>query len=294
MAGNETPHEFHPVGCGRAEAPMLKSALTFLLGSVVVLAMTRIPAARGQALQVQVFEAAPAPAVNPADAAAAGDEDPRLAAIRSQFAPLLKVELSFANRVCHWTDEQRKAAIEVANAWLREFARENAKNNGRAIRGGVMMIAGNMPVAVNAGGAVPPVEKKLEEKLQGAMTEQQRADYDAERAKRDAFRTDATIDNIVAQMDQILNLTPEQRSKINDSLHENWDAGWAPPLELFVQMTEYVAAFPDEYVTPHLTPEQRTIWKGVQRISARGVFFGQGPFGRQSAVIDDIDIEEGQ
>jgi hypothetical protein len=239
------------------------------------------------------FPAAPAPAINPAAAADASqdDEDPQLVAIRQQFEPLMKTELSFANRVCQWTDAERIAAIVDARTWQRDFAREFIKNGGQRNRG-MMLVAGNRVVQRAVQGTQP--EKSLADALQSKMTDEQRTAYDAERTKRDVFRADATIDNIVAKMDQKLELTPKQRRQIRDALRKDWDEDWAPPLELFVQMAEYSPAFPDERVLAFLTIEQRALWQRVQKIQIQGAFFGRNMFGHEVPPINDVNLDEGQ
>jgi hypothetical protein len=236
--------------------------------------------------------AEPAPAINPAAAADAAqdDEDPQLVAIRQQFEPLMKTELSFANRVCQWTDAERIAAIAAAKSWQRDFAREFLKNGGQRNRG-MMLVAGNRVVQRAVQGTQP--EKSLADALRSEMTDEQRSAYDAERTKRDAFRADATIDNIVAKMDQKLELTPKQRRQIRDALREDWDEDWAPPLELFVQMGEYSPAFPDERVLAFLTNEQRGLWQRVQKIQIQGAFNGLNMFGNEVPPINDVNLDEG-
>ncbi len=223
--------------------------------------------------------------------AAQPGDDAHLAAIRTQFQPLLASELSFANRVCQWTAEERVAAIAAAHEWLDGFAAEYAKNNGARNRG-FMIMAGN--VAMPQGGNQLDAEHKLAVALQSTMNDEKRAIYVAECTKREDFRRDATIENIVSQMDQRLGLNAEQRRSIAGSLREKWSNDWSPPLELFVQMSEYAPAFPDELVTEFLSPTQALQWQRVQRISARGVNFGGGMLGGNVQPINDIDLNEGR
>jgi hypothetical protein len=239
----------------------------------------------------QLAAVAVARAIGP-DPDDAKDDDPRVVALRAQMEPLLKTELSFANRVCQWTDEQRIKSIGVAKAWLSDFARGNARNNAQ-LNGGFVIFAGGG----RGGGAnndVANSKSELAHALQNAMTGEQLADYQAERKKRNDFHTDATIANIVAQMDQRLQLTVDQRRKISESLRQKWRDEWAPPIQLFVQLPQYAPAFPDEHVLGHLSPEQRLAWQQVQKISARGMAFGEGMFGGRNEPIDDIDLTENQ
>lgn len=309
-----------------------KSAFCALV-VLAALAAIRLPVAHGQG-DILVIQAAPAPvaaaepvpaeaapAVDPADAIRAQiidrgapipptaaeeaaeeateeaaeegpeENDPQLVAIRQQFEPLMKTELSFANRVCQWTDAERIAAIAAAKSWQRDFAREFLKNGGQRNRG-MMIVAGNQ--VVQRGNQGPQPEKSLADALQSKMTDEQRAAYEAERTKRDAFRAGATIDNLVAKMDQKLELTPQQRRQIRESLREDWSEDWAPPLELFVQMAEYSPAFPDEKIVQFLTPEQRALWQRVRKLQVQGGFFGGNMFGNEVPPINDVDLNEGQ
>jgi hypothetical protein len=260
-----------------------------LLGAAFVAAPTIEPA-RGQYNVLDVVAPAPAAVI-----AEAGDDDPQVAAIRSQFEPMLKAELSFANRVCRWSDEQRVKAIAAARAWLQEFAREYAKNNGRAQAQMMVFVAGNGGGGFAAGGNQDEsVEKKVARAVCESMTDEQRTAYAAEAEKRHEFRKQAAIENLVAQLDQRLELTSTQREKLTESLSSRWKDDWAPPLEIFVQMANYIPAVPDEAVLPHLTAEQKALWQTVQRISVRGVQFGGGVFGGGNEMIDDIDLNEGQ
>jgi hypothetical protein len=302
-----------------AEAPAVAPvadavAPAVVAGDVVILEGAPMAAAVEAPVAINPADAQPAPAAQAAPAVAAPprrvvapmrirvrggqvlvaappDNDAQLAAIRNQFQPLLASELSFANRVCQWTAEERVAAIAAAQEWLTSFAAEYAKNNGARNRG-FMIMAGNMVMPQGENNL--DAEGKLAEALQEKMTDEHRAAYVAERAERVAFRRDATIENIVSQMDQRLGLTADQRRSISKSLRDKWSDDWSPPLELFVQMSEYAPAFPDELVMQFLNPAQTQQWQRVQRISARGVNFGGGMLGGNVQPINDVDLNEGQ
>jgi hypothetical protein len=238
---------------------------------------------------VDVAIAAPFPA--PVAAGGDADEDARLAPIRAQYEPLLKSELSFANRICGWSDEQRRAAIKEGVAWLTEFARKQIADQN-PVRAGMLAFVGlGRPKRVAADPAAE-AEQQIAELIARQLTDEQRASYKAEHDKREAFRKQAVIDNLIAKLDEKLDLTAQQRRKLSTTLEARWNEDWAPQLEIFVHMGEYVPQIPDEYVIPHLTAEQKKLWNGLQKVSfGRGVNFGQDLF---PGGVGDIDLSEAQ
>jgi hypothetical protein len=225
----------------------------------------------------------------PADGAPVEDEDARLAPFRTQYLPLVRRELTFANRVCDWTDEQRQTAVEAGRTWLEAFIRTQVGH--QQVNQGMMIFmngGGRMAVQQNAAAAA---EVELVAAIRETLDAQQQEIYDAELKERRAYRKQTVIDNLVAQLDERLNLTAQQREQLGRSLHVRWDEAWAPPLEIFVRMSEYVPVVPDEAITPHLTPEQRQLWAGLQKVSfAGGVNFGQELF-PADVGFDEFDLE---
>lgn len=222
------------------------------------------------------------------------EEDPRVAAIGAQFEPAVRAQLSFANRACQWTEEERKSAIAAAREWLRQYSVKVAKQNGQIQNGGLVLFAAGMAPRAQAANLGDEFEDQLVDMLRKAMSDEQRTRYDAELERRKTFLAEAVIENLVAQADQRLDLQPKQREQILQSLRNQWNAAWIPPLQMFVQMPQYIVAFPDEHIVPHLSPLQNQIWRGVQKISARGMMFGGGMFGGNEQMIDDVDLNEGR
>jgi hypothetical protein len=224
----------------------------------------------------------------PAEGAPVEDDEARLAPFRAQYLPLVRRELTFANRVCDWTDEQRQAAVEAGRTWLEAYIRTQVGH--QQVNQGMMIFmngGGRMAVQQNAGAAA---EDELVAAIRETLDAQQQELYDAELKERRAYRKQTVIDNLVAQFDERLNLTAQQREKLARSLHVRWDEGWAPPLEIFVRMSEYVPVVPDEAITPHLTPDQRKLWAGLQKVSfAGGVNFGQELF-PADVGFDEFDL----
>jgi hypothetical protein len=237
--------------------------------------------------QALVLDFAVAPAPMPAEGEV--DEEARLAPLRTQYTPLVQRELTFAGRVCEWTDEQRDKAVAAGRTWLEAYIRTQAGQQ-QANQGMMIFMNGGGQLAM-AGDAVSTAEDELIAAIRETLDADQQAAYDAELKERRAYRKQTVIENLVAQLDDRLNLTAQQREKLARSLHVRWDESWAPPLEIFVRMSEYVPVMPDEAITPHLTPEQRQLWAGLQKVSfGGGVNFGQELF-PAGVGFDEFDLE---
>jgi hypothetical protein len=218
------------------------------------------------------------------------DEDARLAPIRAQYEPLLKSGLSFANRVCGFSDEQRQQAIAAGVKWLDEFARGQVAGNQNQ-RGGLLVFwAAAQPQ--RPADPVVAAESQIADVVRSVLTDDQKREYESQLAQRAAFGRQAIIDNLIAKMDEHMDLSVEQREKLTKTLLARWDENWAPPLETFVQMSQYMPAIPDEFVTPHLSDEQKRIWSGLQKVSFGRENFGMMDVFGGGAVIDDIILKD--
>ena len=210
---------------------------------------------------------------------------------RAQFEPLLKVELSFANRVCTLSDEQRRTLITNSNAWLDEFIRDYAKQGGQPQMQGVWFGGGpNRPQMNDPRESVQAGVKKL---VKADLSKEQAGLYVEESRKRAAFQKKVAVDNLVARIDKELKLAPEQREKLIKSLTDHWDKSWAPQLELFAQGMDIWPNVPDQWIRPHLTAVQQMAWNRLNKQSGQ-MFFGGQFFGMDGQVIDDIDLDEGK
>lgn len=250
------------------------------------------PAVEEEAVPVEVFIGAAAPAIQIEAAAAVGvevDEDAQLAPLRAQYEPLLRAELSFANRVCKFSDEQRRQAIAAGVRWLEEFARQQV--NGNKNQQGGLFVLWAVGVRQQPADPAEAAESQLMQLVESVLTDQQKGEYESQLAHRTAFARQAIIDSMIAKMDETMDLSVEQRATLTKTLLARWDENWAPPVEAFIHMNEYVPSIPDEYVTPHLTEEQKKIWNGLQKVSFGRHNFGFNQF-FNDAGIDDIDLKD--
>jgi hypothetical protein len=100
-----------------------------------------------------------------------------------------------------------------------------------------------------------------------ALSKEQLARYAAEDAKRQEADKQAAIQSAVAQVDGALFLTQEQREKIVEAIDNNWQDGWEQWIKMWQYDGRYFPQIPDQHVTPHLNDEQKTVWRGLQKVN---------------------------
>jgi hypothetical protein len=227
------------------------------------------------------------------DPAAANNEDAQLEPFLQQYRPVLQAELSFANHVCMFNDEQKTAIIADAKQGLKELVRKLVKNQNQP-QGIRIFWAGNVARAVqpnNAAGA--SFDKVAATVVKKHVSPEQFAAYEAEAQKRRDFNQQTVIDYIVAKIDDRLRLSPDQREAISKDLLKRWADDWAPSPAGLLELDEYVPSIPAEAVIPHLDKAQKKVWTTVQMVSVRG-FMGGGweniVAGGQNAW--DIDLSD--
>jgi hypothetical protein len=206
---------------------------------------------------------------------------------RAQFEPLLKVELSFVNRACKLSDEQRQKLIGKSNGWLDEFILDYAKQGGQPQMVGALIAGGRQQTADPRESIQAGVEKIVKAEL----PKEQAEIYVEESKKRAEIARKVAVDNLVTRIDKELILSPEQREKLTQSLTEHWDKNWAPQLEMFMHGMDMWPNVPNQWIRPHLTAAQHVAWGRLNKNHGH-VFFGG--MGGEGQVIDDIDLKEGQ
>lgn len=238
------------------------------------------------ALEIVAVEAADVVIVNQAAEAADNAVGQQF---RAQFEPLLKVELSFVNRVCRLTDDERRTLIGKSNAWLDKFSRDYTKQHGQPQMVGAFIngIGGNhTPADVRE-----LIQAGVETVVKAELPKEKASLYKKESTKRAEFGKQVAVDNLVARIDKELFLTPEQREKLTDSLSEHWNKSWAPQLEMFMHGMDMWPNVPDQWIRPHLTAAQQVAWSRLNKNQGQ-MFFNV--MDAQGQVIDDIDLKEGQ
>lgn len=247
-----------------------------------------------EAQAVQVFNGVfnlqvPAAAVAPADGNA---EDANLAPYLAQFRPLLKAELSFANRVCELSAEQRKTVVDAGKAWLKDYVRQYVQQQGQPQAVGVAVFLGGVRRAVGDNNPRKAIEDGIGELVKKNVNDAQRTTYEAEMTKRAEFRKQVVLDNLLAKIDSRLYLAPDQRQSLAESMGKKWDDSWAPAMDTFVHMGDYLPQIPDEHIVPLLNDQQKSVWNGVQKVNYGNSFGGDNNWIDGGQQLNDIDLGE--
>lgn len=222
-----------------------------------------------------------------------GNQNPLQRQIRQHLEPILKVELSFVNRVAGLSDDERRALVAASVKWLDEFVVDFVKNQDRNQQ--QMWLQGVQGVVIGgdrtSGDPRESIARGVSELVAATLPKEKAAAYEKECAERAEFYRDVTIANLVQSLDEKVILSREQRKSITESLKKHWATDWAPQLEVFLIGNDAWISFPDEYIVPELTASQRAVLSRVNRISGR-MFWGGTMPGMGGEVIDDIDLAD--
>ncbi len=168
--------------------------------------------------------------------------------------PLMWRELDFVRQVCELPPETRPKIKAAGEAAVKQAARDMIQPQ-RAGRG-------RTPAT-----ARQTIHSEIVKALEANLAAGQLARYQAEAERRQAADKQAAIATAVAQVDTALFLNEEQREKIVQALTANWQDGWEQWLMLWQYSGQYYPQIPDQHVTPHLTDEQKTVWRGLQKVN---------------------------
>ena len=213
--------------------------------------------------------------------------------MRAQLEPMLKAELSFANRTAELNDDERRKLIADSKKWFEEFIGPFVKKQDPNQRQ-MMLQGGN---GIWFGGQAPnrddprkSIQTGVAKVISDTLPKEKQDKFKEECRKREEFVRLTTVDNLVARVDEKVILSADQRNKVSDALIKHWDDSSPPQLEAFAISSTIWPGIPDQWVLPELTESQRAVISRINRTSGR-VFFGGMGFGMGGEVIDDIDIE---
>jgi hypothetical protein len=167
--------------------------------------------------------------------------------------PLMWRELEFVRQTCDLKPEQRPKIKAAGEAGVKQAARDMISPRGGGAR-----------TPATAGQSI---RERIVKVLKESLTAEQLARYEAEEAKRRAADKQASIASAVATIDGALFLTKEQRDKVVEQLNANWHEDWEQWLQMWQYAGQYYPQVPDTYIVPHLNEEQKTVWRGLQKVS---------------------------
>ncbi len=168
--------------------------------------------------------------------------------------PILYSELGFIRLVCDdLTVEQRAQIRNTAEASLKHSAskRAVALDPEHAAVVGVLLEARPDPLS--------SIRQEIDKTMKEVLAAEKYAVYEELSTNRVAHRKRAAILAIVAQLDECLCLTLQQREKIMDAISSHWQDKWEQWLEWSLDFTEIPKSL-DPFFRPVLDESQAAVW----------------------------------
>jgi len=207
--------------------------------------------------------------------------------ILGQLRPIFRLELRTLTSVAAPTPAQRREIAIEAGRGVKELARNLAAiNNGNRPMGRLVSARSDPRKLIHDSVATAAMSK---------LTPEQLTRFQAESERKTQDRREVVLLNIVAKIDQLLILSPDQRGKLQESLRAQWDDRTYPQIEMLVTYDAYFPAIPDAQIRPILTDAQRKVWQDVQKINfgtirmANG--FNNGAFEAFQPGDEDADVK---
>src|SRR5262249_30238374 len=153
-----------------------------------------------------------------------------------------------------------------------------AADGEAALKATIKKFAGNMRggivgIAANESDPREPIVEALAKSVRATLAPEQAARYQKELDQRASARKRVILLNLVAKVDKVLVLTPEQRDKLVKILENKWPESWNQTQMLQVLTwggSEYFPQrMPDAEILPILTENQKTVWRGIPKVDVR-------------------------
>jgi hypothetical protein len=193
------------------------------------------------------------------------EEDPQAAqgpeALSIQrLEKVLRVELAFLRRVVQLDEQQEKLLAQFDRKWVAKKVSVQRDLRG----GGAFLQVGQdfpQPHSVMQRAVLRALDKELATILQPQQNE---ADQ-VERKVRSKFVSQASVDAILALLDDQLYLEPSQRDAIRKDLEKSTNIDFDP--RFLMTNRRYLPMLPDSAILKHLDIEQKRIYRSLQKVS---------------------------
>jgi len=220
---------------------------------------------------------------NARNMAAVGDQNVRTMEVRlrPQFQQLLYVELAFLRRACQPDAkpfaEVAKAAKAELQAPLHEYVVTRYSATSRPRPGS------------NSADPRSEVKKLLMPLVEAKLGPEKTRLYRQECEKRAEARKHAVVLNLVALLDERLDMTAQQRAKLVESFSANYESGWDPFVEIYgLSNPSLFPSIRDESIIPLLDERQKGMWEQAQKLNG-AQFVGRIV---RSPMSDAAEIQE--
>jgi|688.fasta_scaffold00080_59 hypothetical protein len=173
---------------------------------------------------------------------------------------VLRVELAFLRRVVQLDEQQEKLLAQFDRKWVAKKVSVQRDLRG----GGAFLQAGQdfpQPHSVMQRAVLRALDKDLTTILKSPQEDQ----YLAERRMRSKFVSQASVDAILALLDDQLYLEPAQRDAIRKDLEKSTSIDFDP--RFLMTNRRYLPMLPDSAILKHLDIEQKRIYRSLQKVS---------------------------
>jgi hypothetical protein len=188
--------------------------------------------------------------------------DPVVAQVEQEYRPyferMLKGEIAFMRRACDMDPTQREAVTKAGKEQTADILRQCAVVEAQVMQG---------RVSSRSTSSVSDVfQQRLVEIARKSLRPEQIERYRRELELRSASRKRAVVDYMVARADQSLTLSAQQREKLAATLTKNYSDAWEKCLSIWMNNVQYMPSIPDTHILSLLDEEQRTVWRGLQKL----------------------------
>jgi hypothetical protein len=128
-----------------------------------------------------------------------------------------------------------------------------------------------------------PIADELAKSVRANLPADKAAKYEKELQQRAAARKKTVVVNMVAMVDKVLVLTPDQRDKLADVFEKNWTDSWHQ-LQYLMYGRQYFPQMPDAKILPLLTEAQKVVWRGIPKGNVR--------FGFNMGNVPGVDLDD--
>ena len=200
-------------------------------------------------------------------------QDAMVQQFEQQFAPqfrqLYRTELHFVRLVCQPTKQQ----FENISADGEPALKETIKKFAMSMRGAAMVQSDPRT----------PIADALAKSVRATLSAEQAARYQAELDHRAVARKRVALLNLVANIDKILLLSPEQREQLSEILEKNWNESWNQT-QMLMYMGQSFPQMPDVRILAILTETQKSVWRGISKGNVR--------FGFNLGMVQGIELDD--
>jgi hypothetical protein len=206
------------------------------------------------------------------------DEEALVEQFTQQYRPILRAELHRARTVCQLSEDQRRAIGQDGEWIIKDAAQRSVEVQQRMVRG------------ARVATSFPDIQKHILEGFARAinahLTDEQAAQYRLEVASLEEERKTSAIDYLIAQLDQALILSANQRARLAETLSSRWNEPWARTLEQTRFVQNAVPEIPDPVVSPILDSTQQELWRALPKY--KNVYFNTGVFFNNMEVLEEL------